>query len=84
MRHAHLCQYCRKNWTHDVPCAASHELRCYQCNYSKLHMDEQYGMAGEQLPGDGLGEGKPKTTRPLHTIKRVLRGKYTKGRSLIN
>lgn len=47
-------------------------------------ISEQYGMAGEQLPGDGLGEGKPKPTRPLHTIKRVLRGKYTKGRSLIH
>jgi hypothetical protein len=47
-------------------------------------MDEQYGMAGEQLPGDGLGEGQPKKTHTLHTIKRVLKGKYTKGRSLIN
>ncbi len=47
-------------------------------------LKEQYGMAGEQLPGDALGEGKPRKSDTLHTIKRILKGKYTKGRSLIN
>jgi hypothetical protein len=51
----------------------------------KLHheLPEQYGMAGETLPEPSLGENDPSHSKTLHTIKRLLRGKYKKGRSFI-
>lgn len=50
-------------------------MRCYQCNYSKLHMDEQYGMYGT-----GMGESEePGTLWMPHPVHKDTDQLHAKG-----